>query len=516
MPFQAIPEDSQAAIDKLRAYGLAQYPAGPDETGAFGLGPTSGGLEVPEQRRAFNWTHSPPQSPDSLAAQAKIALPTGSASPLLPGQAAQPMPLPAPLQIISPHMETLGSKETSSGVSLSQEGKAALKASGEATKNATKYIREAAADRATLMDGVADQNIAQAKANELAQRNLSAERKEKEDQAMALSDRAIASAANFKPTDYWQEKGAANQIGSAIAMAMGAYGAAINHGPNYAMQIIDNAINRHVAAQDAKQRKLTGAAEMARGNVGLVRGQTASEQQALAYNTIQAAEVAKAMVGKSMVGVNSKEALAGAEQTIAHLDTVQAQAQAAVAPHFSSTTDKVFVPGGVAGQDNLKELTKEEQNAYSPELGGIILGDPAEAGKLKRKLGLMNEYKERIDELKGVITESPADSLIPGREAYVARQRIVGRLQEINSVMGEMGVLNSNSDTLRALKIAGSSTDIFTNLKDLEGTQRQNYDSAASQARSFGVRDIPTGFKAPKLIGGDYGHISLRKTEKLK
>lgn len=66
--------------------------------------------------------------------------------------------------------------------------------------------------------------------------------------------------ANKAPTgSLFERKGAAATIGAAIAVAFGAYGAALSGGPNYALQIINKAIDDDIAQQREKADQANGA-----------------------------------------------------------------------------------------------------------------------------------------------------------------------------------------------------------------------------------------------------------------
>lgn len=59
--------------------------------------------------------------------------------------------------------------------------------------------------------------------------------------------------------EYWQNKGVASQIGSALAVGLGAFGSALTHSPNYAQQIIDKSVDRWIQNQkeDLAQKRET-------------------------------------------------------------------------------------------------------------------------------------------------------------------------------------------------------------------------------------------------------------------
>ena len=59
-----------------------------------------------------------------------------------------------------------------------------------------------------------------------------------------------AAAARVDPERYWKEKGTAGTIAGVVGIALGALGSAMARTPNFALQMVDNAIARDIAAQE--------------------------------------------------------------------------------------------------------------------------------------------------------------------------------------------------------------------------------------------------------------------------
>lgn len=84
------------------------------------------------------------------------------------------------------------------------------------------------------------------------------------------------------------------KIGSAIAMALGAMGSSLSGVPNYAMQIIQNAIDRDIKAQEVDLAKAGKAVGMAQNEVGLARQLMGDTQnQKLAAENLKWMDVSK-------------------------------------------------------------------------------------------------------------------------------------------------------------------------------------------------------------------------------
>jgi len=102
------------------------------------------------------------------------------------------------------------------------------------------------------------------------------------------------------------------KVGSAIAMALGAMGSALSGGPNYAMQIIQSAIDRDIKAQEVELAKAGKAVGMAQNEVGMARQLMGDTQnQKLAAENLKWVDIQKNLELVTMQRAD-KETLANA------------------------------------------------------------------------------------------------------------------------------------------------------------------------------------------------------------
>lgn len=80
-----------------------------------------------------------------------------------------------------------------------------------------------------------------------------------------------AAAAKIDPERYWKEKGTAGSIASAVGIALGALGSAMARTPNFALQMVDNAIARDIAAQEKDLDQKWKKVDSERGLLGDLR-----------------------------------------------------------------------------------------------------------------------------------------------------------------------------------------------------------------------------------------------------
>lgn len=82
--------------------------------------------------------------------------------------------------------------------------------------------------------------------------------------AQAKVDEAANARKNFQFRDYWANKSSGQKIASALAVALGAFGAGLTKGPNYALQILDKDMDDDHRQQVEESQRLTDAEVMAR------------------------------------------------------------------------------------------------------------------------------------------------------------------------------------------------------------------------------------------------------------
>lgn len=73
------------------------------------------------------------------------------------------------------------------------------------------------------------------------------------------------------PERYWKNKGTGARIGAAIAVAIGAFGAAMTGGKNYALDIINNEVDRDIDAQKSEISKMGQRVNMQTNEIAQLR-----------------------------------------------------------------------------------------------------------------------------------------------------------------------------------------------------------------------------------------------------
>jgi hypothetical protein len=128
---------------------------------------------------------------------------------------------------------------------------------------------------------------------------------------------------NFQYKEFFEGRSGARVL-AGVSMALGAVGSSITKGPNYAMQIIESAINNDLALQKAKHEKVKGTYEASSTLYGSMLKSGLDEYQAdlTSYNVLAKQSIEKIDAMKSQVTD---------EQGIAKLDALKAQLQQQIA-----------------------------------------------------------------------------------------------------------------------------------------------------------------------------------------
>ncbi len=157
--------------------------------------------------------------------------------------------------------------------------------------------------------------------------------------------------ANYKFQDFFQGRDGA-RIMAGISVALGAVGSALTKGPNYAMQIIDSAIQNDLAIQKANYEKLKGTFEADQTLYGQLKQRRLDDLQAtqilLKTRYDQAALQMEAAASK----VSSEEAKNKAAMLAAQLRQEGAKAMMAATEGLRTTvqTQIKAVPGMAPGE----------------------------------------------------------------------------------------------------------------------------------------------------------------------
>jgi len=175
-----------------------------------------------------------------------------------------------------------------------------------------------------------------------------------------IEDNAKQLAAN-PPKDFWADRSSGAKVLAALSMGIGAYAATTGGGQNYAMKIIDDAIQRDANLQAAKRQ---GLKEAGATKLSGYQSQLAALGDAAAARDADVAAKYKFMLGKVQQYENS---LKGAEAK-AQVQDLKGQLQTAYGVALQSAAEKAA------------KNTAEKSENYIPSLGVYAYSKKAAEG----------------------------------------------------------------------------------------------------------------------------------------
>jgi hypothetical protein len=243
-----------------------------------------------------------------------------------------------------------------------------------------------------------------------------------------------AADAKVDPGKFFKEKGTLASIGAAFAIGLGAYAASITGGKNNAMDIIDNAIDRDIAAQkqaiQSKQQKV----QDLKGSLQDMRVRFQDERQAEAAARAQQYEVAINSLKGRLAGIGNKEALASGQKLLADMEAKKAE--------------------NLMNLEQLAQGKKQTTSNFETSIGGMT---PAGAASLQKKNDEIREYQA----IYSGVLESIADSAkvggiegnLPNFVKGSQKARIEGNNSQVAALLvGKVPGIRSDKDFERVIQ----------------------------------------------------------------
>ena len=310
-------------------------------------------------------------------AQANIAPAAEAALPAMPQIVVAPVSVPAAPQVQQPIYAT---QTQTQQTKMGKEQKAAYDAFLGAAEEVKKTSLAESAFEVEKQKQYGDATMAMAEERALNFADVQRQRMERDvrnEQQRAKMVAAEDEYKNFQYKEFFEGRSGARVL-AGVSMALGAIGSSITKGPNYAMQIIESAINNDLALQKAKYEKVKGTFESASTLYGTMIKSGLDEYQAdlTSYNVLAKQSIEKIDAMKSQVTD---------EQGIAKLDALKAQLQQQIAAKQMEATKGL----------EIKTMT-ESKPIVMPSAK-----DQASAGKEIEEYAAKTPIKEAADAYQG-------------------------------------------------------------------------------------------------------------------
>jgi hypothetical protein len=282
--------------------------------------------------------------------------------------------------------------------------------------------------------------------------------------------------ANYKFQDFFQGRDGA-RIMAGISVALGAVGSALTKGPNYAMQIIDSAIQNDLAVQKANYEKLKGTFEADQTLYGQLKQRRLDDLQAtqilLKTRYDQAALQMEAAASK----VSSEEAKNKAAMLAAQLRQEGAKAMMAATEGLKTTVQtQIKAAPGMAPGDVIDARAKFEDRVKKSPVG--------------EAMGAENALRKFRDIVKAGGAEGAVIDFVAGKGGL--GQGSVN--EQFVALLNSMGLRDFAPDKIKRWWKGGASELMLKKIDNF-------LDAASKRATTAAMLHIPAIVEEAQLVG---------------
>jgi hypothetical protein len=285
------------------------------------------------------------------------------------------------------------------------------------------------------------------------------------------------------------------KITAAIAMVLGGIGSGLTGGPNYAIQIIQQAIQDNIGAQKHRFAKKEREAEKAEANIDKTKAEFSEDKANALREYGIGLEMAKMKLGKITAGLSGGEAMAKAKELEAQITEEAAKNSLALEHQARGAYLQSQIAQGqiMTNQAEMQERRVEKAAAAAAEATGA---EALEGYVFTGKTTPTKPALDRAQKAAGVKASGNAllDEAIRMREKYGSEHgggKVQSRMEVLQSqiitMIGQMsdaGVIQP-SEVERFQKSVGDITEmgfVVDRLKALKWVLNNNADAAARAA----------------------------------
>jgi hypothetical protein len=292
-----------------------------------------------------------------------------------------------------------------------------------------------AAGLAAQAEATQRESEAQAQILAQAEQRRAAAQKDYETRLSALQSKGDALYQNIldkkvDPRRLWGEMGAARKVTASIGMILGGLGAGLTGGKNYAVEIIDRAIQRDIDAQKT---------EIEKGQNLLAHNLRQTDDLRLAHQLTRAdlLDASAAQIQRAAASFAGDKAKAAAEAAIGNLRAEAAkERQQVAATAMQMAAQRELLPLQVEGAQRAVLLQRAQQEALASLFKGV--GAPLDP---RASTLLPDEIRERIIYLPGgnatlATTKEGAKKV---RDQVQGYQEITAAVADMRRLRGEQG-----------------------------------------------------------------------------
>lgn len=323
--------------------------------------------------------------------------------------------------------------------------------------------------------------------NQLEMRNQQVEKARKEANEKAKLD----------PNRIWKQRGVGAQVAAAIAAGMGAFASTVSGGPNFALDIINRAVDQDIEAQRDEYERAKDKVNEARSDYAMFRQQGFDDRQArllARQNKLDVVDSKITEAGAALKNLDSQKRVAdlqigirqGKDQLEMQLKQINhAAAQQAAATEAARAANIYKAQADAVQQQN-------ERAVSLPDGTKVLAGTKEEAEKLKTANAAREEIKALFSRMRGLVNDYRQ---VGWPASNVELEGIASQIKTKMAVMNGMGAISGTDE--RLVTQFANPTDWFqfddTVIKSIDSAEQSLDQGYTSALVARGV--IPKGRK---------------------
>lgn len=281
---------------------------------------------------------------------------------------------------------------------------------------------------------------------------------------------------NYKFQDFFQGRDGA-RVMAGISIALGAVGSALTKGPNYALDIIKNAIDNDLAQQQANYNKLRGTLEGENTLYGQLKQRRLDDLQAFQMAKKTRLDQAALQVEAASEKVSDAEAKNKAAMIANALRQEGAKAMMAATQGLKTTVQtQVKAAPGMAPKDVIDSRSAFEKRVNEGPLGAAMQAELA-----------LRKFRDIV---KAGASEAALVDFVASRgglqQGSVAMEFVNG--------LNKMGLADMGMDTIRGWVKGGSAPILIKKIENF-------LDAASKRATETAVKHLPPLMQEAQLVG---------------
>lgn len=323
-------------------------------------------------------------------------------------------------------------------------------------------------------------------------------RQEREDRDRKFEETYAKERADLSADSYWKDKGIGMQVLAAISAGLGAMGASLNGGPNYALEIINGAIDRDIALK----REAIGTKE---DNLKRERTRFEDDEQWALAERMRGYEVAEQQI--EMLGAGARTA----QQRQAAVE-LQSQMRGLVA----QTREQVRIDNARRAAAAAREQARAAEPFFDVDYGNglrqqIRRSDSAGIERAAKLLGVAQPGEQSAPAIpsslrptgRGPIPSMNATASQRLNQQSGATRSVLQGIDNLRQIREEVGSGGLNGETLDRGAVARAETarkDLLLSIKS--AAELGALDNGMMQFANDLIRD-PTEFSLYSVVGED-------------